>query len=108
MKNTVYTAGNQGLTHLRYYEGDTPRAILQNVEIIMSTPKGTVPLCMDFGTDQSYIDYPRSEAVVRMIAPIREAIEEWEPRAAVKQVTNDDREGAEQLIPRAEVILNGT
>lgn len=94
---------------LRYYEAETPRAIMQNVEIIMSTPQGTVPMAMTFGTDQSYIDSPVPEARIRMIAPLREAIEEWEPRVRVIQIY-DRGDGSDrgQLTPVAEVVINGT
>lgn len=105
--NKIYTSDQRDLTHLRYYEGDTARSILQNVEIIMATPKGTVPLAMEFGVDQSYIDTPTAEARIRMIAPLREAIEEWEPRVTVKQIT-DKAEAFNEVRPVAEVTLNAT
>lgn len=110
MNPNIFSTDARNLAHLRYYESDTDRAILQNVEIIMTTPKGTVPLCLDFGVDQSFIDYPVSEARIRMIAPIRESIEEWEPRVrviSVKDTVNPLEPN--RLSPTAEVtIADGT
>ena len=96
------------LRGLRYWEDESPLCIRQNVELIMATNKGTVPLCMDFGVDQSYIDYPVPEAQIRMIAPLREAIEQWEERVTVQRIYNNPQNEPSRLRPVAEVVINAS
>lgn len=60
--------------------------IAQNVRVIMSTLKGTVPMDRGFGVDASIIDLPMSAARARITAEIAEAVAEAEPRAKVKRV----------------------
>ena len=90
-------------SRLRLNETDTVSSVLQNVALILSTPKGSVPMYREFGVNQDFLDLPGPAAQVRMIAPIREAIERWEPRAIVKNITFTSEQG--QLVPRVEVEI---
>ena len=82
--------------------------ILQNVAIILATPRGTVPMYRDFGVSTEFLDMPLPVAKVRMISEIREAVERWEPRATVKEVTFAAGDAANgQLVPIVEVEING-
>lgn len=94
------------LANLTLNETDTIASILQNIAVILATPKGTVPMYRDFGVDMDFLDLPLPEAEIRMVAPVREAVERWEPRAKVLQVTcvQDGING--KLIPTVEVEIN--
>lgn len=51
--------------------------ILRNIALLLATPKGSVPLCRDYGIDWTILDLPVSHASARIVSEVREAIEEW-------------------------------
>ena len=77
--------------------------VLQNVAMIISTPKFSVPLNRAFGLAQRFIDKPIQTARPILISEVLDEIEEYEPRAEVENVdfVLGDRPGA--LIPIVEV-----
>lgn len=80
----------------QYDSGDEAlrREIERNINTILSTPKGTCPLYRDFGVDIETLDVPTAIAQNMLTVAIIDAIEEWEPRAKVKDVFVDaDTEG---------------
>ena len=85
---------------------ETVRSVLQSVSIILSTPKGSVPLYREFGVNMEYLDLPMPLAEMRMIPEIREAIGQWEPRATVTDVSfqRDTLKGT--LLPTVEVEID--
>jgi phage baseplate assembly protein W len=69
--------------------------IVQNVRMIITTPKGSVPLDRDFGLDFSVIDRPAPVAKALLDVEIVSQVARYEPRARVDQVIwNDDQAGA--------------
>lgn len=81
-----YFVSAADLSRLRLGAPDTVEGVLQNIALILATPKGSVPLHREFGLDWSCLDKPLPAAEVLMRAPVREAIERWEPRATVKGI----------------------
>ena len=77
------------LTALRISEPDTVTSVLQNIAIILTTRKGTVPLCRAFGLSHEFLDKPTPAAKMMLRVEIREAIERWEPRATFIGVEED-------------------
>lgn len=80
--------------------------ILQNISIIISTPKFSVPLDRGFGTRQEYIDMAANIAQPKIIIEIVDAIEEYEPRAEVKEVdfkVDGAKEG--KIVPVVKVVI---
>lgn len=69
-------------------EEDTLKSVLQNIRLILTTPKGADIHRPNFGSDLwQFIDAPLSIITLgRIKAEIVSAIEEWEPRAKVKDV----------------------
>ena len=94
------TASDIGAVQLN--ETDTVRSVLQNIAIILSTRQGTCPLYRGFGLPQKFVDMPM------MYSEVKEAVEEYEPRAEVVNVTfAADRNAPGRLIPTVEVnIIN--
>ena len=82
-----YTVTATDLTSIRLNEVDTVNSVLQNIAIILSTRKGSVPLYRDFGLSMEFMDRPLPVAKVMMVAEVREAVERWEPRARVLSVS---------------------
>lgn len=80
MSNYLVSAND--LTAISLGEQDTVTSVLQNIAVILSTPKGTVPGYREFGIDISDIlDRPENVAQPMLCAAIKEAIERFEPRA---------------------------
>ena len=76
-----YKVNATNLTNIRFNEADTLSSVLQNIAVILSTPKGSVPQYREFGLSAIFLDKPMPVAEMMMIADVREAIERWEPRA---------------------------
>lgn len=95
------------LNKLQLNETDTVKSVLQNVAVILSTPKGTVPMYRDFGVNTDFLDLPMTAAKARMTAEVREAVETWEPRATVVGIRFSDEKAAQGvLMPIVEVEIN--
>lgn len=102
-----YTVSATDLKNIRFSERDAVRSVLQNIAVILSTPRGTVPLYREFGLDWSFMDKPMPLAKALMVAPVREAIERWEPRARVLDVSfSGDPARPGRLIPTVEVDID--
>lgn len=63
------------------------REIIRNVQTLLTTPIGTCPLYRDFGLDVTYLDYPMDLAQNLFAVAAMEAVERWEPRVIVTEVT---------------------
>lgn len=95
------------LEDLALGETETAAAILRNVAVILSTRKGTVPLYRNFGLSWDALDKPLPVARSMLIPEIREAIETWEPRALVLDITfAQDPSAPGTLIPTVEVEID--
>lgn len=103
-----YQVSAADLGNIRLNELETVNSVLQNVALILATPKGSVPFYRDFGVSNAFIDKPLPVAKVMMIGEVREAVETWEPRAAVRNVSfAEDPVEPGRLIPTVEVEING-
>ena len=63
------------------------REIIRNVQTLLTTPIGTCPLYRDFGLDVTYLDYPMDLAQNLFAVAAMEAVERWESRVIVTEVT---------------------
>ena len=72
-----------------YGSGDeaTEREIIRNVHTILTTPVGTCPLYRDFGIDMTPLDKPMDVAQNLYAVAAMEAVEKYEPRVRVTEVT---------------------
>ncbi len=85
---------------------DPVESVLQNIAVILSTPKGSVPMYRDFGISVDILDRPIPVAKAMMTADIKEAIEQWEPRVTFISVDFMEDELNGRLIPMVEVEIN--
>lgn len=81
--------------------------VLQNVATVLSTPKFTVPLDRGFGLSQAFVDKPPAVAEALLINDVMDAIEAYEPRAEVVEVTFLENRMAGRIVPRVEVKIIG-
>jgi len=106
-RTMAYTVKAYALEKINLAPEDTTEEVLQNVAVILSTPKFSVPLERGLGLAQRFLDKPIPAAQSILISEVLEAIEEFEPRAEVENVTFElgDRPGT--LIPIVEVKIIG-
>lgn len=94
------------LTAIRFNDADPVSSVLQNIAVLLSTVKGSVPLYRDFGLSAIFLDKPMPVAKMMMIAEIREAIEKWEPRARFVSIAfSEDITRPGTLWPAVEVEI---
>lgn len=101
-----YTVSPNNYYELELNCSDTVKSILQNIACLLRTPKGSVPLYRNYGLDQSFLDKPSVTAKPRMLVAIKDAIEEFEPRAKFVGVTfKTDPSNPGRLVPQVEVDI---
>jgi phage baseplate assembly protein W len=79
---------------LTFAPATTVQEVIQNVRMIITTPKGTVPLDREFGIDATVIDKPLAIAQAILARDIVNAVKKYEPRAKVNKVEFSDGSGA--------------
>ena len=103
----AYTVKADGNATINLTPDSIVQEVLQNVAMILSTIKTTAPLYRDFGLSARFLDKPMPAAEAILIAEIFDAIEEYEPRAEVKNVSFERDERTGKIIPRLEVEIHG-
>ena len=86
-----YQVNATDLSNIRFNEPELVSSVLQNIAVILSTPKGSVPQYREFGLSTVFLDKPMPMAEMMMRAEVREAIERWEPRAQFVSMTFEER-----------------
>lgn len=89
-----YIISTKDLGSITLNETDTVKSVLQNIRIILSTRQFSVPLYREFGLPMQFLDKPIPVAKALLIAEIRDAITEFEPRANMLNVTVEIDENA--------------
>ncbi len=79
--------------------------VLQNVAVIVSTPKFTVPLCRGLGLEQNFVDRPITVAKTLLTTEVLEAVGKCEPRANILSIDFDVDEKTGKLNPIVEVDI---
>lgn len=103
----IYKVSAADLKTLQLNDQNPIASVLQNVAIILATPKGSVPMYRDFGLPQDFVDRSAAVAKPMICATVKEAIETYEPRAQVLNVSFSEDHAPGQLIPIVEVeIIN--
>lgn len=98
----TYTIRSDDLLKVKLCENDTVQSVLQNISVIFSTRKGTVPMYREFGIDMEFLDKSAEVAKTLMASTIQEAIEEFEPRATVRKISF---ENGDSVLGKNVVIL---
>lgn len=79
--------------------------IAQNVRMIISTAKFSVPMDRGFGINAELLDLPLNVAQTRLSSEIATAIREQEPRAKLQQVVYSGKPDDGQLIVTARIEI---
>ena len=77
--------------------------IMQNVRMILTTRKGTVPLDRNFGVSFEYLDAPVSVARGKMEQEVFQAIRKYEPRAIIRKIDYDFDPEAGHIKPNVKI-----
>lgn len=94
------------LRNISIDERDTVKSVVQNIAVLLSTRKGTVPMYREFGLDWRALDKPMPRALQLLRVDIKEAIEEFEPRAQVLSIEFEaDASNPGMLISSVEVEI---
>lgn len=64
----------------------TTEEVVQNVNTLLATEPGTVPLARALGTPQDVVDEPQSVLGAQLQADVIKAVRTYEPRVAVSSV----------------------
>lgn len=80
--------------------------IYQNLQVIYTTPVGTVAFDREFGIDIDVLDNPIPIAKGRLIVELIEKTRKYEPRAIVKEVTFKRSEKDGKLIPKVVIEID--
>lgn len=70
-----------------FQENDTVQSVIQNIALLLNTKKGTVPMYRNFGLPMEFIDKPIDVAETMATVEISDALEEFEPRAELSDLT---------------------
>ena len=81
-----YMVNINDISDINFAPSNTVEEILQNVKIIVTTLKGTVPLDRTLGIDPKIIDSPIDIIKIKLGSSVIEAINKYEPRAKVKNI----------------------
>ncbi len=102
MSNYLVSAND--LTTISLGEQDTVTSVLQNIAVILSTPKGTVPCYREFGIDiANILDRPENVAQPMLCA----AIKRFEPRATYMGTTfKEAPDTPGRMLPVVEVSIS--
>lgn len=108
LQNNNYLVSANDLTTISLGEQDTVTSVLQNIAVILSTPKGTVPCYREFGIDiANILDRPENVAQPMLCAAIKEAIERFEPRATYMGTTfKEAPDTPGRMLPVVEVSIS--
>lgn len=80
--------------------------VIQNLTFLLNTPKYSIPLDRGFGLGLDYTDKPQALAIQGMTAELYEVIQDYEPRATVKNITFEEVTETGTMKPRIEVSIN--
>lgn len=78
------------LTKINLKPQTVTEEVIQNVQTILGTVKGSVPLNRDFGGDIEAVDLPQPMAMMQVKINIIEAIQKYEPRAVIRAIDFDN------------------
>lgn len=101
-----YTVTSDSIKTIAIMPEDVVQEVLQNVAMLLCTPKGSLPLARGMGMDNSYIDMPMLAAEHILMAEILELVEEYEPRAEIKDATITKNNETGKLTVILEVEIN--
>lgn len=75
------------------FDAEGRERLLQQLNILLSTPVGTVPFDRDFGVDMSFLDMPVPEAKNSFLTQAAEKMEIYIPQLQLESVEIETENG---------------
>ena len=102
-----YRVSSRGLK-LSFGQKSVESEVIQNIMVILNTPRGSVPGYREFGIDMAYMHNPASIAETQFAVAVNDALRRFEPRARLESISFDNAELAKGIVlPVLEVLING-
>jgi phage baseplate assembly protein W len=89
------------------FSAQNQEEILRNIQVILTTPVGTVPFDREFGVDPDIVDLPVERAKNQYTIECIQKIKKYEPRANVKEVRFENDAMNSVLKPKVVIELVG-
>ena len=74
---------------VKFTSDNVSEEIKQNALMVLSTRQGSIPMFRHFGLPMRFLDKPINAAVPILLAEVTEALEQFEPRAKIKDIKTD-------------------
>lgn len=84
MTAVIDSSKNYALT---FRESGALQSVIQNIALLLNTKKGTIPMYREFGLPMEFVDKPIDVAETLATVEIADALEEFEPRAKLEDLT---------------------
>lgn len=86
-------------------QSDEVLSVIQNVSLILNAKKGTIPMHRDFGLPMEFVDKPLDVAETIAVAEITDALEKFEPRAKLVDLTFEKtKDGEMSLVVEVSIV----
>lgn len=83
----IYKISNKSEIQYTLCENRELESVLQNIALILRTKRGTVPMYRDFGLPMAFIGMPLPAAEAMAAQEIYDAIEAFEPRVKLNDIS---------------------
>jgi phage baseplate assembly protein W len=108
MNNKIISIVGMRLGKINLFPATIVEEIIQNIQTLLTTVLGSVPLDRDLGIEAVFIDEPEPRGMMKLSIYAMETIQENEPRVEVTNIefvplTNDALDG--RLYPKVTVRI---
>ena len=101
----IYEINGGEIAPINFMPATLAEEVLQNVRMIISTVKYSVPMDREFGIDGAVIDRPVNIAKAHLSNEIFRAVRRYEPRAVIESIEfNGDESG--KLTPTIKIQIS--
>ena len=101
----IYEVDSEATPPINFAPATLAEEVLQNVRMIISTVKYSVPMDREFGIEGAILDRPVNVAKAHLTNEIFRAVRRYEPRAEITDIDFDGA-GSGRLTPRIKIRVN--
>ena len=101
----IYEVDSEATPPINFAPATLAEEVVQNVRMIISTVKYSVPMDREFGIEGAILDRPVNVAKAHLTNEIFRAVRRYEPRAEITDINFDGDESG-RLTPKIKVQIN--